>query len=132
MKRIFGIIMAVALVLCIAGCKQVKKAKLSGAQVVADKAMTALVKGDYDAYAATFKLSEDEQKMLAGIVQEKAGVQFDKKGGIDTYEIGEAELNEDGDEAKVPVHIKFKDGSEDDQKLDFKKEDNEWKQVIDK
>ncbi len=124
--------MAVALVLCIAGCKQVKKAKLSGAQVVADKAMTALVKGDYDAYAATFKLSEDEQKMLAGMVQEKAGAQFDAKGGIDTYEIGEAELNEDGDEAKVPVHIKFKDGSEDDQKLDFKKEDNEWKQVIDK
>jgi len=121
--------MAVALILCIAGCKQ---AKLTGAQVVADKAMSALVKGDYDAYAATFKLSEDEQKMLAGMVQEKAGAQFDAKGGIDTYEIGEAELNEDGDEAKVPVHIKFKDGSEDDQKLDFKKEDNEWKQVIDK
>ena len=124
--------MAVALVLCIAGCKQVKKAKLSGAQVVADKAMAAIQKGDFDAYAATFKLSEEEQKMLAGMVQEKAGSQFDAKGGIESYEIGEAQLNEDGDEAKVPVHIKFKNGSEDDQKLAFEKEDNEWKQVIDK
>ena len=130
MKKLFGILLIAALTLCFAGCKQ--GAKLSETQKLADKAMAALVKGDYDAYAATFALSENDQKMLAGMVQEKAGAKFEAKGGIDSYTIGNEELNETGDEADVAVHIKYKDGSEEDQELSFKKENDQWKQVIDK
>jgi hypothetical protein len=94
--------------------------------------MAALVKGDYDAYAATFNLSENDQKMLAGMVAEKAGAKFAERGGLAGYTIGEAFIDDEGTEAEVEVVLKYKDGTEEDQELNFQKDGDKWKQVIDK
>ena len=102
----------------------------NGPEAVAKTAITALQKGDYDAYAATFNLSSSDQKMLAGLAEEKIDEQIAKKGGIKSFKIMESSVNED--KAKVKVHLIYKDGSEEDQDMSFAKVDNEWKQEMDK
>ena len=104
--------------------------KSKGPEDVAKKAITALQKGDYDAYAATFDLSESDQKMLAGLVDEKMKEVIDKKGGIKDYKI--LETNVDGETAKVKCKLIYKDGTEEDQNMDFKLVDGQWKQTLNK
>lgn len=102
----------------------------NGPEAVAKQAITAIQKGDYDAYAATFDLSESDQKMLSGMVESKVKEGIDSKGGIKSFNIVDSTVNEDT--AQVKVHLVYKDGSEDDQTMDFKKVDDKWKQVMNK
>ena len=120
------------LILSVAVCSALMIAcsSASGPEAAASKAMTALQKGDYDAYAATYDLSPSDQKMLAGMIEEKLDKQMAEKGGIKSFKIVDSTEN-DGT-AKVNVHVVYKDGSEEDQALNFKEVDGEWKQVMDK
>lgn len=113
-----------------AACLLVACSSANGPEAVAKTAITALQKGDYDAYAATFNLSSSDQKMLAGLAEEKIDEQIGKKGGIKSFKIVESSVDED--KAKVKVHLSYKDGSEEDQNMAFVKVDNEWKQEMDK
>jgi hypothetical protein len=118
-----------AALLAAASCKS--KSAASGPEKAAKEAVAAIQKGDYDAYAATFDMSESEQKMLAGMIEEKAKEQIDAKGGIKGCDILESSLNEAQDQATVKVQINYGDGSQDTQSLDFvKKEDGSWKQKL--
>ena len=121
----------IAVIGCCASCKSAAD-QAKGPEKVADKAMQAIVKGDWDAYAATFGLDENDQKMLAGLVQEKLADSIEGKGGIKDYKIGETELNEEGDKASVKVHINYNNGTEEDETMHFVKEEDVWKQHIDK
>lgn len=113
-----------------AACLLVACSSANGPEAVAKTAITALQKGDYDTYAATFNLSSSDQKMLAGLAEEKIDEQIGKKGGIKSFKIVESSVDED--KAKVKVHLSYKDGSEEDQNMAFVKVDNEWKQEMDK
>ena len=113
-----------------AACLLVACSSANGPEAVAKTAISALQKGDYDAYAATFNLSSSDQKMLAGMAEEKIDEQIAKKGGIKSFKVVESSVDED--KAKVKVHLIYKDGSEEDQDMSFAKVDNEWKQVMDK
>lgn len=116
---------AFAALLAAASCKPA----VSGPEKAAKEAIAAIQKGDYDAYAATFDMSESDQKILAGMIEEKAQSQIDKKGGIKDYKILESSI--DDDKATVSVQLNYKDGSEDTQTLNFvKKEDGSWKQKL--
>lgn len=116
---------ALAALLAAASCKPA----VSGPEKAAKEAIAAIQKGDYDAYAATFDMSESDQKILAGMIEEKAQSQIDKKGGIKDYKILESSI--DDDKATVRVQLNYKDGSEDTQTLNFvKKEDGSWKQKL--
>jgi len=132
MKKLFGILLIAALAICATGCKNGGKAKWSEPQKIADKAMSALLKGDYEAFAATFNLEEKDQKMLAAMVSEKVGPKFTEKGGLAGYTIGEAHIDDEGTQAEVEVVFKYKDGTEEDQELSFQKDGDTWKQVLDK
>ena len=102
-----------------------------GPEKVAKQAVEAIQKGDFDAYAATFDMSESDQKMLAGMIEEKAKEQIDNKGGIKDYEILETTVDEEGAKATVKVKINYKDGSDDTQTMNFvKKEDGQWLQKL--
>lgn len=102
----------------------------SGPEAVAKKAIAAIQKGDYDTYAATFDLSSSNQKKLAGMAEDKIQKEIADKGGIKSYKITNSSIN--GDDARVTVHIMYKDASEEDQVMDFTKVDGEWKQEMKK
>lgn len=102
----------------------------NGPEAVAKKAIVAIQKGDYDAYAATFDLSSSDQKMLAGMAEEKIAEEISDKGGIKSFKITDSTIN--GDSATVRVHLVYKDASEEDQVMDFTKVDGEWKQEMNK
>lgn len=53
----------------------------------------ALQKGDYDTYAASFNLSDEDQKMLAGMVEEKVKEDIDKKGAVKVDDEWKQEFN---------------------------------------
>ena len=102
----------------------------NGPESVIKKSFEAIQKHDYDAYAATFNISESDQKMLAGMLEEKLSEELDKKGGIDSYKITDIQI--DGDKADAKIHIIYKDGSEDDQTMNLVKVDDIWKQDLKK
>jgi PBP1b-binding outer membrane lipoprotein LpoB len=126
MKRIITLL-AVALVL---GGLSACKPSSNGPEAAAKNAIEALQKGDYDTYAASFNLSDEDQKMLAGMVEEKVKEDIDKKGGIKDYKITDTQI--DGDKAKVQVLLRYENGSEDDTSMSFVKVDDEWKQEFNK
>ena len=76
------------------------------------------------------KMSSEELKksreQMAVLLESKISSEVDKKGGIDSYEIGEETIDED--EAKVKATIKYGDGSEKESTIKLKKnEDGDWK-----
>ena len=126
MKKFYLIIAIAVASVCLYSCTSTSK----GPEKVAKQAIEALQKADYDAYAATFNLSSSDQKMLAGMVEEKMKEQLDKKGGIKSYKITDTQIEEDS--AKVTVNIVYKDGSAENQDMKFTKVNDEWKQTFDK
>ena len=104
--------------------------KSNGPEGVVKKAFEAIEKHDYDGYAATFNISESDQKMLAGMLEEKISEEIDKKGGIDNYKITDIQI--DGEKATAKVHVVYKDKSEDDQTVNLVKVDDVWKQDLKK
>lgn len=122
--RLFILILA-ANSLLFAACSSTK-----GPEAVAKQAVEALKKGDYDTYAATFDLSSSDQKMFAGMAEEKVDEEISDKGGIKSYKIVDSLVN--GDSATVRVLIVYKDASEEYQTMDFAKVNGVWKQEMDK
>ena len=126
MKRIITIAAIALAALFASSCG----AKSNGPEGVIKKAFEAIQKHDYDGYAATFNISESDQKMLAGMLEEKLSSELDKKGGIDNYKITDIQI--DGEKATAKVHVAYKDGSEDDQAINLVKVEDEWKQELKK
>ena len=125
MKKILYSLLIASAALCFFSCSSP-----SGAEKAAIKAVEALQNEDYDAYAATFDLSPSDQKILAGMVEEKGKEELSKKGGIASYKI--VDSTEEDDKATVNVLVRYKDGSEETEKMTFVKKDGEWLQQMDK
>ena len=125
MKKILPIIAIVAALFTMSACSTA-----SGPEAVAQKAVSALKKGDYKAYAATFNLSESDQQSLASMAEQKLSSLLEENGGIKSYKITDSEVN--GDEATVTVHLTYQNGDEDDMEMSFVKVDGKWKQKLNK
>ena len=100
----------------------------SGPEKVAETAMEALKKGDFDAYAATFDLSSSDQKMIAGMMEEKGQETFNEHGGIKSYKVYDTEI--DGEKATCTVRLTYKDGVEQEEKMHFVQKDGKWLQEL--
>ena len=73
--------------------------------------------GDYKAlieqvYFSKEEVSQEDKDQLAALVQAKVAPEIKKKDGIKDFEVGEAEIAEDGQSAKVPYKIIYGNGSE--------------------
>ncbi len=123
MKNYFSVLTVAIIAICCVACSS-----SSGPEKAAKHAIQALQKKDYDEYAATFNLSASDQKILAGIAEEKVDDAISGKGGIKSYKITDCQV--DGDKAVVRVHIVYKDASEETQRMDFVKINNTWKQEL--
>lgn len=105
------------------------------------KAYDHLKAGEYEKVAEMFwydpaKTSAEEvkegQAMLTSLLKEKAAPQFAKKGGLDSYEILEETIAEDGRSAKVKVRVVYGSGKEDTDEVPLKLSDDGWKLDISK
>lgn len=123
MKKILGFTLIVAALACFTACSS-----SDSPEAVVKKSISALQKGNYDAFAATYNLSSSDQKILAGMAEEKISKSIEGQGGIKSFKITDTKI--DGEEATVKVHFVYKDGSEDDQTMNLKKVDGAWKQVM--
>ena len=131
MKKILFVAVMCLFAVMFSGCGGAKTAK-----DVAEKSIKCLKNKDYKGYVELVSL-KDEAKMsseelkksreqMAVLLESKISSEVDKKGGIDSYEIGEETIDED--EAKVKATIKYGDGSEKESTIKLKKnEDGDWK-----
>lgn len=131
MKKILFVAVMCLFAVMFSGCGGAKTPK-----DVAEKSIKCLKNKDYKGYVELVSL-KDEAKMsseelkksreqMAVLLESKISSEVDKKGGIDSYEIGEETIDED--EAKVKTTIKYGDGSEKESTIKLKKnEDGDWK-----
>ena len=78
-------------------------------------------KGDYKAMVEQIHFSK-----LVSMVQGKMAPEVEKKGGIKSFEVGEAEIAEDGQSAKVPYKLIYGDGSEESKTQKLVLVDGKW------
>ena len=88
-------------------------------------------KGDYVAAVALMDI-EDENGEFAAMMEEKGKKAIDQKGGIASFEVGKAEISEDGKKANVPYTITFGNGEKKDDKQCVKLDDGKWVIDVDK
>ena len=88
-------------------------------------------KGDYVAAVALMDI-EDENGEFAAMMEEKGKKVIDQKGGIASFEVGKAEISEDGKKANVPYTITFGNGEKKDDKQCVKLDDGKWVIDVDK
>lgn len=131
MKKILFVAVMCLFAVMFSGCGGAKTPK-----DVAEKSIKCLKNKDYKGYVELVSL-KDEAKMsseelkksreqMAVLLESKISSEVDKKGGIESYEIGEETIDED--EAKVKTTIKYGDGSEKESTIKLKKnEDGDWK-----
>ena len=123
MKKLISLAVVALALVCMSACSS-----SSGPEDVVKKAITALQKGNYDAFASTYNLSSEEQKQLSALAKEKISKSLENNGGIKSFKVTDTQIN--GDEATVKIHMVYKDGTEEDESMKLKKVDGEWKQVM--
>ena len=128
MKKVLAILAVAAAILCVS-CKGGEK-KAATPEDTAKTALEALKKSDYKAFVNTYNLSDDDKQMLVSVIEEKMKEQMDEKGGIKSYEVGEAEI--DGENAVVNSKIIYEDGSEEDMVFNLINVDGKWLQEMNK
>ena len=93
-----------------------------------------LKSGNYEKFVDGFALEEgvsqeqaqQQKAMMASLISEKAGQEFDSKGGIKGVEIISEEISEDGNNAVVTFKLQFGDGSEMEDSQDMVLRDGKW------
>lgn len=131
MKKILFVAVMCLFAVMFSGCGGAKTPK-----DVAEKSIKCLKNKDYKGYVELVSLKDEakmsseelkkSQEQMAVLLESKISSEVDKKGGIDSYVIGEETIDED--EAKVKATIKYGDGSEKESTIKLKKnEDGDWK-----
>ena len=129
MKKVIAMLAIAAAVLCISSCKGAPK-KNATPEDTAKTALEALKKADYKAFVDTYNLSKDDKDMLVSVIEEKMKEQQEEKGGIKSYEVGEAQV--DGENATVTAKIFYNDGSDEDMTFNLINVDGKWLQEMNK
>lgn len=87
---------------------------------------------NYEAYAATYNLSDEEKAELQELLEKKGQEMFDDL-SITSYEIVSEEISEDGLKATVTTSLTYSNGKTDpNNKFHFVKVGDEWKQELSK
>lgn len=128
MKRLIPLLIAAFAVLCFSSCQSGESTPVD----VATKAIKAIQKGDYKAYVSTFNLTSEEQKQMTALIEDKVSKAIEEKGGIESFTITDSEIDEEDGSAEVTANLFYKDGSDEDQVMNFIKVNDEWKQEMNK
>lgn len=125
MKKFFRMMSVALVALVFAAC-----ASSNNPEAVTKKYLQTMQKGDYAAMLDQmyFKngLTDEQKAELVGMVEQKAKAEVEKKGGIASFEIGAAEIAEDGQTAKVPYTLKYGDESTKEDSEDLILVDGKW------
>lgn len=124
MKRIAFIIATIVLV----GMSFTSCSKPSTPASITADCVEYVQDGNYAAYVNTFNSTEEEKAQLQELFEKKGKELIEKQGGIESYEILEEKISEDGQKAVVTVKITYGNGEVDDSKFKFVKVNDEWKQ----
>ena len=96
----------------------------------AQKFLKVYQNGDYKAMVDQMhftKEATDEQKaQFASLIEQKVAGEIEKKGGIESFEVKEAQVAEDGQSAKVEYILHFGNGTESDDTLKLVLVDGKW------
>ena len=103
-KLAFMFAAAMFVVCCMVGCKQATPATIAADCVEMIKA------GDYEGYAATFNVNDEEKAQLAEMFEKKGKTTLEQMGGIEGYEVVEEVIDETGEKATVKVSITYGNG----------------------
>lgn len=118
MKKIFRLLSIALVALVFAAC-----GSSNTPEAVTAKYLDNLKNGKYEAALNQMhfktELTKEQKDQLVAMIQEKASEQINKKGGIQSFDIKEAQVAEDGQSAKVLYTINYGDGStkDDNEKL---------------
>lgn len=125
MKKFFRMMSVALVALVFAAC-----ASSNTPEAATKKYLQSMQKGDYAAMIdqMNFKkaLTDEQKAELVSMVGEKAKAEVEKKGGIASFEIGVAEIAEDGQKAKVPYTLVYGDESTKEDSEDLVLVDGKW------
>lgn len=104
-----------------------------------EKYLSSLKAGDYEAFVDGVSFSEtdpakleESREMLVSLIKEKGSKDFEKKNGIQKFEILSETISEDGNSATVEYITYFGDGSDKKEKSKMVKVDGKWLMDINK
>lgn len=132
MKKLAITVCALAMALVMTSCGG------NTPQKAAEKAVECIQDENYEGYVDMVYMKPDETKnaddvknskqMLTALLKDKASKQKEKNGGIEKYETLSEEMAEDGNTAVVRMKITYGDGSEKEEDVKMRKDENgDWK-----
>ena len=125
MKKMFRLMAMAIVVLAFAAC-----GSNNTPEGAVEKMLKSYQKGDYaaviDQMHFSKELSKDDKAQLVQMFEEKDAPEVEKKGGIASYEITEAEVAEDGQSARVKYTLHYGNGSEKNDKQKVLLVDGKW------
>ena len=98
---------------------------------VAKAAVECLKAKDYKGYMDLTSATKEQKEAMAAMLQ-KVGQQTDEKGGVESYEIVDQEIDEEKGTATVNVKVTYGNGDTEDNKMKMLKKDGEWVLSADK
>lgn len=88
--------------------------------------------GNYEAYVNTFNMNAEEKAQLQEMFEKKGEETLKQYKGIESYEIIEENISEDGLKAAVKAKITYGNGETKEEKFRFVKVDDQWLQELNK
>lgn len=73
------------------------------------------------------EISDEDKELAVAMLKSKGSKMLDQKKGIDSYEVVEETISEDGKNATVKMKITYGDGSTQENKMKFVLVDGKWK-----
>lgn len=129
MKKLFSFVAFVASMLVFTACgggNTPKAVAEEATQAMKDRDAKKLVELIYNDKEG--EASQNEKDMLVAMFQEKMDKQYEKDGGIKSYEAVSEEIAEDGKTATVTMKIEYENGKTDEDVMKLKQNDKgEWK-----
>lgn len=131
MKKIATLFGIIALVLMMTSCGNTPTS-------VAEKSVKCLQNKDYKGYVDLIYYSEEDEKSpeelekgketLVALMEDKAGNEMKKNGGIKSYEAVSEEISEDGKTATVTMKLTYGDGTSKEEAFKLRKNsDDKWR-----
>lgn len=131
MKKIATLFGIIALVLMMTSCGNTPTS-------VAEKSVKCLQNKDYKGYVDLIYYSEEDEKSpeelekgketLVALMEDKAGNEMKKNGGIKSYETVSEEISENGKTATVTMKLTYGDGTSKEEAFKLRKNsDDKWR-----
>lgn len=98
---------------------------------VAKAAVECLKAKDYKGYMDLTSATKEQKEAMTAMLQ-KVGQQTDEKGGVESYEIVDQEIDEEKGTATVNVKVTYGNGDTEENKMKMLKKDGDWVLSADK